>query len=375
MRVGILGCGYISQARHLPAMRQIDGISIEALCDLSEGTLNLVGDYYDVAKRYTSYADMLADDEIDAVAVLSFDHAPDVLAALRAGKHVLTEKPLAFTATEAEEIIATLDENPSLVLSVGYQKLHDPAVLWLSEHVAASEGLSRPRMLEIHDYGAPLTRTRGSFDPIFRVDDLKTDGTAAVRSYVGNSAEPDVHPSVRARIVEELTPDRSHFVQTYLHALMLGCHDLGVLTYVYGAPSRVLFANSTGPRSLQAVLEMDNGVPCTMDLQLGTNYGWWDERFSVYDDDEQIDLRFGNPFLAFSPTEITRRYTAGENTRGVANEAVGYEDGFKNEWVHFRDCVAGVATVRASAQLALTDIQTVTTIVNHLDPALRSGSE
>ncbi|GAA0983057.1 Gfo/Idh/MocA family oxidoreductase [Acrocarpospora macrocephala] len=370
MRVGILGCGYIAQSRHLPAIREIAGIELAALCDLSAGTLQLVADYHNVATRYTSYAEMLADDTLDAIGVLSYDHAADILAALRAGKHVMTEKPLAFTVGEAEEIKAVLAENPDLVLQVGYQKLHDPAVLWLADKV---RGVA-PRAVEIHDYGAILARVRGDFGPIFRVDDLPDVGGAAVRTTVAATGKAaQVNPDVASRIAATLPATHASFVETYLTGLMLGSHDFSVLNFCYGMPRQVLFAHTTGPKHLQAVLELENGALCNVDLQLGTSYGWWDERFSVYGDDDQVDLRFGNPFLAFSGTEIVTRSTVNDNDRTLASSYRGYEDGFKNEWIHFRDAVAGEVAVRSTADIAADDIRLVRDIVTRL-PVPSAGS-
>jgi predicted dehydrogenase len=362
MRVGIVGCGFIAQARHLPAICNIDGIELAALCDLSKGTLDLVADYYHVTKRYTSYEDMLADDMIDAIGVLTYDHSRDIIAALRAGKHVFTEKPLAFTVEETEEILAVLAENTSLVLQVGYQKLYDPAVLWFADR---PENKDAPRAVEIHDYGAHGGRVRGDFGPIFRVDDLPEVDGVAVRSNAVRGG--DVNPQVAARIAASLNANQAGAIETYMFTLMLGSHDFGVLNFCFGPPRQVRFAHSTVAHRLQAVLELDNGAPCHVDLQLGNNYGWWDERFSVYTEDDQVDLRFGNPFLAFQGTEIVTRSTVNENDRTVSSAYRGYEDPFKNEWAHFRDCVSGEAQVRATAELAANDVRLVRDIINILD--------
>src|SRR5205809_490132 len=117
--VGIVGLGFMA-ATHLKAYRQIDGYRIAALCNPSGR--NLDGDFSKVSgnvgsteplkldmsqvKAYRSLGEMLADPAVQLVDICAPTHThPDLaIAALRAGKHVLCEKPLARTAELAREI-------------------------------------------------------------------------------------------------------------------------------------------------------------------------------------------------------------------------------------------------------------------------------
>ena len=117
--VGIVGLGFMA-ATHLKAYRQIDGYRIAALCNPSGR--NLDGDFSKVAgnvgsteplqldmsqvKAYRNFAEMLADPAVQLVDICAPTHThPELaIAALRAGKHVLCEKPLARTAELAREI-------------------------------------------------------------------------------------------------------------------------------------------------------------------------------------------------------------------------------------------------------------------------------
>src|SRR5258708_39647403 len=109
LRVGVIGCGTVAQIMHLPYLHSMpDLFEIAALSDLSPGLLKILGERYGVPAKqcYTDYHDLLAAD-VDAVLVLSSgSHAPQILAAAKAGKHVLVEKPMCFTLREADEIIA-----------------------------------------------------------------------------------------------------------------------------------------------------------------------------------------------------------------------------------------------------------------------------
>src|SRR5262249_59903839 len=114
LRVGVIGCGTVAQIMHLPYLHSLpDLFEIAALSDLSQGLLAALGELYGVPEsgRYTDYRKLLASD-VDAVLVLnSGSHAPQVIAAAQAGKHVLVEKPLCFTLREADEIIAAVKKS------------------------------------------------------------------------------------------------------------------------------------------------------------------------------------------------------------------------------------------------------------------------
>src|SRR5262245_43194398 len=107
IKIGVVGCGLIAQMMHLPHLRELaDLYEVVALCDVSPSTLKHAADAHGTARRHADYRDLLKED-IEAVAVLSGDsHGPVIVDALRAGKHVFTEKPMCYTLREADEILA-----------------------------------------------------------------------------------------------------------------------------------------------------------------------------------------------------------------------------------------------------------------------------
>lgn len=120
MKIGVIGLGFMG-ATHLKALANIPGAELAAVMDLDERRLsgdlsgiqgNLGGpaqkwDFSGIG-RYRSVAEMAADGGIDAVDVClpTHLHAPVTLELLRAGKHVLVEKPMALNRASCEEMIA-----------------------------------------------------------------------------------------------------------------------------------------------------------------------------------------------------------------------------------------------------------------------------
>src|SRR5258706_16216191 len=97
LRIGVVGCGAIAQIMHLPYMVDDDHFQVIALADANKDILDAVGDRYGIEKRHTEYHNLMADPEIEAVALLhSGSHHDTVIAALNAGKHAFVEKPLGW---------------------------------------------------------------------------------------------------------------------------------------------------------------------------------------------------------------------------------------------------------------------------------------
>src|SRR5258708_4923367 len=110
MKVGVVGLGEVAQVIHLPILQDhSDKFEIAAICDISQELLGALGEPYPVpaAPRYTDYANLAGQRDLDAVFVLNSDeyHTDPALAAIQHGKHVLIEKPMCLTRQEAEPFI------------------------------------------------------------------------------------------------------------------------------------------------------------------------------------------------------------------------------------------------------------------------------
>ncbi len=104
LRVGVMGVG-LQGTGHLHDLSVNPRAKIAALCDLNEGLLAQRAEQFDVAATFTNYAELLAGN-VDAVVIALPDtlHREPAIAAVRAGKHVLLEKPMALTVDDAQAI-------------------------------------------------------------------------------------------------------------------------------------------------------------------------------------------------------------------------------------------------------------------------------
>ena len=112
LRIGLVGAGNIAKT-HLHAYKNVKDAEIVALCDINEITLKETAKEFGIEKIYTDEAQMLKNEELDAVdvSVWNCSHASCSIMALNAGKHVLCEKPMATNAKEAQEMIDAAKKN------------------------------------------------------------------------------------------------------------------------------------------------------------------------------------------------------------------------------------------------------------------------
>lgn len=124
LHIGIAGCGKIAQVRHIPEYRARSDVKIEGFFDLNQDRARALAQQHG-AVAYASYEEMLADPRIDAVSVCSANtaHADMTVAALRAGKHVLCEKPMATTLADCELMVQAARETGKTLMIDQNQRL------------------------------------------------------------------------------------------------------------------------------------------------------------------------------------------------------------------------------------------------------------
>ena len=107
VRIGVVGVGNVAEKTYLPGILKIPQVRLVAVCDIVEDQARRMQEMFDVPECYFHIDDMLEAADIEAVVVLSSipAHAPLSLAAIRAGKHVYSEKPMATSMEDADRLI------------------------------------------------------------------------------------------------------------------------------------------------------------------------------------------------------------------------------------------------------------------------------
>jgi predicted dehydrogenase len=105
-RVGVIGTSWWAELEHLPGLASRPDVEVVALCGRDPSRLSAVAARHAIPSTFTDWRELIAHGRIDALAILTPNvlHAPQALAALEAGLHVICEKPLAMTAAEARAV-------------------------------------------------------------------------------------------------------------------------------------------------------------------------------------------------------------------------------------------------------------------------------
>ncbi len=123
VKVGIVGCGGIANGKHLPAIQKNGNYEIVAFCDIIKERAEEAKSKYGTpdARVYTDYNELVKE-EIEAVYVLTPNKSHSIIsvAAMKAGKHVMCEKPMAKSYADAKVMLDTAKETGKL-LTIGYQ--------------------------------------------------------------------------------------------------------------------------------------------------------------------------------------------------------------------------------------------------------------
>ncbi|MEE9403968.1 MAG: Gfo/Idh/MocA family oxidoreductase [Algisphaera sp.] len=134
LRMAFIGAGGIAVA-HLKALAKFDDVDVVGLADLSQAGMEKQAEEFDIPRDalFTDYKKMLREIKPDAVNICTPNglHAPNAIAASKAGAHVIVEKPMGMSAAECKKMIAAA-KTAKKKLVVGFQYRYDPKTAFLS---------------------------------------------------------------------------------------------------------------------------------------------------------------------------------------------------------------------------------------------------
>ena len=348
LRVGVVGCGQIAQVMHLRFLEELPQFRIAGVCDLSPTVVERIGERYGAPVRCTDYAELVTRNDVDAVAVLTMEHADVAIMAAEAGKHLFIEKPIGFSLTEADRIIAAV-ERAGVTAMIGYMKRYDPGYEYGAARMRQMDDV---RLIRVHDFAVDFT----AHLPLF---------TLVTADDVPPGYPVERQPAIEARLREALGPSHADLVGLFSMLLMLGSHDLTILRGAFGAPAGVLYSDAVSENELLSVLDYGPGRRCVVEVGVGSELLWWDEQLTAYGRDTIVEIGFPNPFVPYAPTTVTIR--SNEDGAPVRKEIpVSHQEAFRREWEHFHQCVGdgspprtSLADARADVELAIAMIRAI----------------
>lgn len=320
LKVGVVGCGQIAQIAHIPYILELPNLELAAVCDLSPKVSEAVARQYGIQRYYTDYHELINQPDIDAVCICNKDHAPVAVAAMNAGKHVITEKPMAFNLEECDQMIAAAKAN-HVKLMVAYMKRYDPAYEWA---LGKFKDIQNLRLIRVHDFGGTYTINNKIYD-LFVGDDVPREEIRKLQDHE------------RESMLKAIGPENADLYDTF-SLLMYNCsHDAIVLHEAFGLASKIQHVELYDTFAV-AVLEYGPHTRCVWETGLIPDRTEWDESITAYGSNRMIEVKFPFPYLKNADTWITTNEMEGEAS--VTKQVlVSYDEAFKREWRHFYDCV------------------------------------
>jgi predicted dehydrogenase len=361
LRVGVIGCGTVAQIMWLPNIRELDDqFELAAICDLSPGLVESLGAYYSVERRFLDYRDLVAEN-LDVVIVLTpGSHAPQAIAALEAGKHVIVEKPMCYTLREADAMIAAA-ERAGKHLMVAYMKRYDPGYRYGRDLVHTMDRLRYVQINVLHPaeplYFAHHRIKRFQDVPQTTLDALQAAGDRLVVEAIGQISE-------RLRFL---------YYDVFLGSMV---HDINALRGILGRPDRALFTtlwpdDATYP-TITTVLAYDDGPRVVFTWSYLAELRDYFEELAFMGEAGRVRIQFPSPFLKHFPTPVeVQGMDGGFEWRKRVNTS--YAEAFKEELLHFHACVSDDQEPLTGGRDGREDIAVLQEIVAAARPAGLGG--
>lgn len=290
LKIGIVGAGFFGQVAHIVNYAQLDSCEIVALAQLRYDVREKVALKHSIPVTFESHHELLADSEAEAVVVVTSRPAmgPIVLDCLNAGKHVLSEKPMAGSLEMAQRLVTAADEN-DVKYVVGYMKRHDVGVR------AARQLIDELR--HSNELGA-MTYARAHC--------FAGDSYCGEQDYVATN-EPRSGGLARWPMAPTWIPLEKQ--ATYEHYLNTYCHNINLLRYLLGTEATVARAHAVGSTCL-AMLDFGD-VPALLETGL-TDHAGWDEVTEVFFECGRVRIATPAPLRrsAAATVELYRGQTA-----------------------------------------------------------------
>jgi predicted dehydrogenase len=344
IRVGIVGCGEVTQIMHWPSLFQLgESYEVTALCDVGTRLLEALGKQWNVKNLLTDHRELLKKDDVDAVLIANPNafHAEVTLDAITAGKHVLVEKPMCVTRREAEEIIAA-QKTSKVVVQVGYMRRYAQAFLDGCDAVKKMKQIKYARVRDFLGHNSlivnPTSRViRDEQIPDSVKKEAQRRNDALLNEALGEKSEPAIRRA---------------------YSLMLGLsgHDLSAMRELLGKPKKVLFA-AQRDSGLYMAATFDYG-PYVCQFETGIDgIARFDAHLEVYGEEQVVKIQYDTPYVRNSPIRLT---VTENNGRGGVSEFHSHPtwgDPFVAQWKMFYENVTTNAAPKTDPADFLEDLE------------------
>ncbi|CAG7565960.1 unnamed protein product [Fusarium equiseti] len=348
INVGIIGCGEISQVVHIPTLSFMsDWFRITYLCDISDNSLQHCASKVNNAVETTQDAAKLCSSpQVDAVIIANANeyHVPHAILALQNDKHVLVEKPLAFTMKDALAVEAAEKSSKGKVM-VGYMRRYAAPFEDAVREIGGMDKILYARVRDIIGPNSYMVDQSGTYPKKFTdFSDADTQDRNAKNEEAMKVALQDECGGI------PVTPETTRMWRIFG---LLGSHDLSLMREVLGMPQKVV-GTSLGFPFWNVLFKYEN---FTVSYESGlNNLPQFDAHLEVYSANKTVRLQYDTPYIKGLP--VTMHVT--ENADGVYKETTirkSFEDPYTLEMKAFWEMAAEGKRAKTTVQDAMQDLE------------------
>lgn len=331
--IGMLGAGSMGQRVHLPNVLADERCEVVALADARRKLAEQVAAQHGIETVYTSHQDLIADDRVRAIIAIAPEayNTRVAIATLETGKPVFLEKPMSNASEHAERMVAAAEQSGA-VLMIGYMKRYDPGVLQakaIIDELRADQRLGELIFVRVSCFGGDWQ-------------------CGLVEALTSDEPYPETYATLPPTwLPEELLGPFQTFNNVY-------CHNLNLVRFLLEADLAVLHTDVSHPVFL-VELE-DDGCPVSLQAGLSASH-YWDEQTKLYFERGWMEIVTPSPLLRNVPAQVSV-YEHGETPR-TWQPAARWSWAFREEMVHFVDCLEGKAECRSSGADSIQDLYLV----------------
>ncbi|KAJ5142786.1 Oxidoreductase N-terminal [Penicillium bovifimosum] len=353
VRVGIIGCGEITQVAHIPTLNFLsDYFQTTYLCDVSPNALTHCSKKVTGSiPRTTPDAETLCSSpEVDVVLIANSDafHVPHALLALTHNKVVFIEKPMALSLQDADRIIEA-EKNSAGKVMVGYMRRYASGFLDAVKEIGDMDQVRYARVRDIVGPNADFVKQSGTFPKVF--GDYKDADVKGLEERM----EGILEQAIGTELGVEVNGDTA--VQ-WRHLGSLGSHDLSAMREVLGMPVSVLGASlcrAEGPPFWSALFQYPSFA---VSYESGIDeVPRFDASIEVFGGNKTVKVCFDSPYVKGLPTtmHIREKLEDGSFRESVVRKT--YEDAYTLEMKELYAFVVEGKRAKTTAEDARKDVE------------------
>jgi predicted dehydrogenase len=351
VKVGLIGLGEVAQIIHLPILEALaDRYEIAAICDISPGLLQLIGDRFGVTNRYDDPFALVQQADLDAVFVLNSDeyHADCIIAAAQSGKHVLVEKPMCLTLSEADAVIAARDAAGVQVM-VAYMRRFAPAFIQAVDEVRQLGQINYVRIRDIIGINRMIIDQASVVHRFADIPDAALADKTARADRLVREALGDAPPDIRG---------------AYRFLLGLNSHDLSAMRELLGFPEKVISARHWNNGKFIAALMQYDGYCAVLETGVDEQLRF-DAHIEVYGLTKSLRVQYDSPYIRHLPTTLVIHETVGDAYEERVIRPT-FKDPYTHELEYFHDVVTSGLVPKTTPEDFKDDLRLMRMIVDAL---------